>query len=148
MAQLIKVESEAQIKSSPSKFYDFFKNNMSQLVNIFPEKFESVQLLEGTDGCVGNVKLFKMLMGSQTVTMKVRAEELNDEERIIIYDAFEGDHMKLYNSLKSIITVRINGSVKWGIEVEKAKDSAPNPDRYLTFSIESAKAVDAHLLNH
>lgn len=84
----------------------------------------------------------------ETVTMKVRAEELNDEERIIIYDAFEGDHTKLYNSFKSIITVRNNGSVKWCIVVEKAKDSAPNPDRYLTSAIESAKAVDAHLLNH
>lgn len=63
MAQLIKIESESQIKSSPSKFYDFFKNNMSQLINVFPEKFKSVQLLEGTDGCVGNVKLFKILMG-------------------------------------------------------------------------------------
>ncbi|XP_073059872.1 MLP-like protein 31 [Primulina eburnea] len=148
MAQLIKVESESQIKSSPAKFYNFFKNNMSQLVNIFPEKFESVQLLEGTDGCVGNVKLFKVMMGRETVTMKVRAEEFNDEERIIIYDAFEGDHTKLYKSFKSTITVRINGSVKWGIEVEKAEDSAPNPDRYLTLSIETAKAVDAHLLNH
>ncbi|XP_073154007.1 MLP-like protein 43 [Henckelia pumila] len=147
MAQLVKVESEAQIKSPPSKFYGFFKDNMSQLMNVFPESFETVQLLEGTDGCVGNVKLFKMLMGKRTVTMKVRAEELNDEERIIIYNAFEGNHTKLYSSLKSIISVR-NGSVKWAIEVEKANESAPNPDRYLTFSIQSAMAVDAYLLNH
>ncbi|KZV42261.1 MLP-like protein 43 [Dorcoceras hygrometricum] len=147
MAQLIKVESEAQIKSSPAKFYDFFKNNMTQLVDIFPGKFESAQLIEGTDGCVGNVKLFKFNMGERREAMKVRAEELSDEDRVIIFDCFEGKHTKFYNSFKSIITVR-NGSVKWGIEVEKANDSAPNPDLYLTLSMETAKAVDAYLLDH
>ncbi|KZV42262.1 MLP-like protein 423 [Dorcoceras hygrometricum] len=147
MAQLVKVESEAQIKSSPAKFYNFFKNDMTQLVDMFPGKFESAQLIEGTDGCVGNVKLFKFNMGERRQTMKVRLNETNDEERIIIYESLDGNHTNIYSSFKSTITVR-NGSVKFGIEVEKANDSAPNPDHYLTFGVETFKAVDAYLLNH
>ncbi|KZV42263.1 MLP-like protein 423 [Dorcoceras hygrometricum] len=147
MAQLVKVDSEAQIKSTPAKFYNLLKNDMTRLVDMFPGKFESAQLLEGTDGCVGNVKLFKFNLGERRQTMKVRLNEINDEERILIYESLEGNHTKIYSSFKSTITVR-DGSVKIGMEVEKANDSAPNPDRYLTFAVETVKAVDAYLLNH
>lgn len=53
----------APIASPADKFFDLFKNNMSEIVNIFPASFKSAQLIEGVEGTVGCVKIWTYVLG-------------------------------------------------------------------------------------
>ncbi|KAL2522400.1 MLP-like protein [Forsythia ovata] len=140
-----KLEATTGILSSADKFYGFFRNNMSDLVNIFPAGFKSVQVIEGAEGSVGAVLLYSFVVGAITETVKLRTEAINDAERSVTYKALEGDVLKLYKSYQFTITVS-NGSVKWTIDYEKALPVIPPPDIYMVFAFATTKAVDAYLL--
>ncbi|KAG8373796.1 hypothetical protein BUALT_Bualt11G0062400 [Buddleja alternifolia] len=147
MAQIAKIEAKAEIKCDPAKLYDFFKYNMTQFVNLAPHIFKGAQLVEGEEGHVGNVKLFEYVLGIIPMTVKVKTEAINDEERSITFKALEGNLMQLYSSFGSKVTFT-DGFIKWCIEFEKANDLAPNPDIYAILAVEISKGLDAYLLNH
>ncbi|CAA3000340.1 MLP 34 [Olea europaea subsp. europaea] len=142
-----KLQVTVEIQSSADKFYDFFKNHMSDLVNVFPATFKSVQLIEGEEGSVGSVKLWNYVLGGISMTAKVKVEAINDEERSITFAVVEGNLLQLYKSYNTTLTAS-NGSVKWSIEYEKAIETVPIPDIYVTLSVEVSKAVDLYLLTH
>ncbi|CAI9752961.1 unnamed protein product [Fraxinus pennsylvanica] len=142
-----KLEVTVEIQSLADKFYDFFKNHMSDLVNVFPATFKSVQLIEGEEGSVGSVKLWNYVLGGISMTAKVKVEAINDVERSITFAVVEGDLLQLYVSYNTTLTAS-DGSVKWSIEYEKALEIAPIPDLYVTLSVAVSKAVDLYLLTH
>ncbi|XP_022850775.1 uncharacterized protein LOC111372626 [Olea europaea var. sylvestris] len=80
-----KLEATAEIQSSADKFYGFFKNRMSDLVNIFPAGFKSAQVIEGQEGSVGAVLLYNFVAGGITQTVTLRTEAINDEQRTVTY---------------------------------------------------------------
>ncbi|KAL2522406.1 Polyketide cyclase/dehydrase and lipid transport superfamily protein [Forsythia ovata] len=139
------LEATTEIKSSADKFYGFFRNNLSDLVNIFPANFKSVQILEGEEGSVGCVELWNYVIVGISVTAKVKFEAINDGERSITYTVLDGDVLQLYKSFKATITVT-DGSVKWFIEYEKALEIAPIPEAYAALAIAASKVVDLYLL--
>lgn len=64
-----KLEATAELKhASADKFYGFFKNNMNDLINVFPASFKIVQLLEGEEGSVGCVKLWNYVIGKNILS--------------------------------------------------------------------------------
>lgn len=68
MAQLEKLEASTEINSSADKFYGFFiRNDMSELVNVIPDTFLSVELVQGEEGSVGAVKLWKYVLIGPTL---------------------------------------------------------------------------------
>lgn len=56
MAQITKVEAQAEIKSSADKFYGFFKNNMSSFVQMFPQILKSFEVVGGGQIRTGSVQ--------------------------------------------------------------------------------------------
>lgn len=67
-----KLQVTVEIQSSADKFYDFFKNHMSDLVNVFPATFKSVQLIEGEEGSVGSVKLWNYVLGKNIIIFSMK----------------------------------------------------------------------------
>ena len=63
MARIAKVEAKVEIKSPADKFYGFFKNNMNRLVQMFPEKIKSFELLDGDEMKVGSLIRLKYDLG-------------------------------------------------------------------------------------
>lgn len=61
------LEVTPPIRCSPDKFYDFFKNHMSDLLTVFPASFNSVQVLEGENGKVGCVKVWNFVAGKNKI---------------------------------------------------------------------------------
>ncbi|MCL7049319.1 hypothetical protein MKW94_012016 [Papaver nudicaule] len=60
MAQIQKLGLEvAEVKCSATKFYGFYKNNITQLVKCFPEIYKSVQVTEGDGASVGSARFWK-----------------------------------------------------------------------------------------
>ncbi|KAL2499505.1 Polyketide cyclase/dehydrase and lipid transport superfamily protein [Abeliophyllum distichum] len=139
------LEATTEIKSSADKFYGFFRNTLSDLVNIFPANFKSVQILEGEEGSVGCVELWNYVIVGISMTAKVKYEAINDGEKSITYTVLDGDVMQLYKSFKATITVS-DGSAKWFIEYEKALEIVPIPEAYAALAIETCKVVDLYLL--
>ncbi|CAA3000592.1 MLP 34 [Olea europaea subsp. europaea] len=140
------LEVTPPIRCSPDKFYDFFKNHMSDLLTVFPASFNSVQVLEGENGKVGCVKVWNFVAGI-TQMIKLRAEAINDAERTITYKAIEGDLMILYKVFQFTIAPG-NGVAKWTIVYEKTSELVPPPEIYGVFSISITEVVDLYLLTH
>ncbi|KAL2499500.1 Polyketide cyclase/dehydrase and lipid transport superfamily protein [Abeliophyllum distichum] len=141
------LEVTPPIKSSPDKFYDFFKYHFSDLITIFPASFKSVKILEGEEGKVGCVKLWNYVIGGISMMITLRTEAINDAERSITYKALDGDLIKLYKVFQFTITPG-NGVAKWTIEYEKTSELVPPPEIYGVFSIDITEVVDLYLLTH
>ncbi|CAI9753269.1 unnamed protein product [Fraxinus pennsylvanica] len=141
------LEVATPIRSSPDKFYDFFKNHTSDLLTVFPASFQSVQVLEGEDGKIGCVKVWNFIAGGISQMLKLRTEAINDAERTITYKAIEGDLMILYKVFQFTIAPG-NGVAKWAIEYEKTTELVPPPEIYGVFSISITEVVDLYLLTH
>ncbi|KAG8384176.1 hypothetical protein BUALT_Bualt04G0090900 [Buddleja alternifolia] len=175
MAQIDALVASTEISSSTDKFYGFFRNDMSELVNVFPDSYKSVELIHGEEGSVGSVKLWTYVLGktvqinSSIVAMLESFESLyliqrvsiecevgervkleidaNEGERSITFKAIEGDVLLLYKNYKFTIDVS-DGSVQWTIEYEKAFATSPPPDAYAGFAIMTFKLLDLYLLSH
>ncbi|PIN19726.1 hypothetical protein CDL12_07591 [Handroanthus impetiginosus] len=146
MAQIAKIEAKAEIKCSPAKVYDFFKNKMTQFPNIYPQVYKKVELLEGEEGQAGNIIHFEYVIGNETMAAKMKTEAINEGEKSITFRAFEGEIMQIYTTFVAKVTVA-DGYVTWSIEYEKANDSAPIPDNYTTLAAKVTKGLDAYLLS-
>ncbi|KAK9272363.1 hypothetical protein L1049_002734 [Liquidambar formosana] len=148
MAQQLAVQTE--MKSPADKFYGFFKSNMSNLVQLFPENFKTFELVEGNDYSTGSVIFCKYLLGS-LMTIRAKIEAADDENKSITFCALEGDIMNLYKSFKVTLQAIKEGdgvgSVKWSFEFEKANEAAPNPDVYAALVAKVSKGLDTYLCN-
>ncbi|PIM98257.1 hypothetical protein CDL12_29264 [Handroanthus impetiginosus] len=139
------VDAICPIRSPAEKFYNFFKNNMNELVNIFPAAFTEVKVLEGEEGSVGCVKQWTYVLGGITLTAKVLIEAIDDAAKSITFTVQEGDVLQLYKSFKAILSVS-EGSAKWTFEYEKTNLLTPPPELYIPLAITASTLVDAYLL--
>ncbi|XP_057791536.1 kirola-like [Salvia miltiorrhiza] len=146
MAQIAKLEAKAEITSPPAKVYDFFKYNLNNFVHVFPQVFKSAKLIEGEEGCAGNVKLVEYVLG-KAMSLKVKTDEINDGERSMTMRAVEGDILQLYSTFVCKISIT-DGSVNWSFEFEKNNESAPNPDDYAKLATKLSKVLDLYLLSN
>ncbi|KAH7533830.1 MLP-like protein 31 isoform X2 [Ziziphus jujuba] len=137
MAQIAKIEVQAEIKSSTEKLYGFFKNQMGRLVQMFPQNFKSCEILGG---------------GSGPMSVKLKVEDADEENKSISFVVLDGDLLKLYNTFKPKIHIfkdsNGNAQIKWSIEFDKANQNAPSPSSYLDLAIKVSKGLDAYLYNN
>ncbi|KAB1211295.1 MLP-like protein 31 [Morella rubra] len=145
MAQLGKLQFKVDIKSPADKFFGFFKNNMTRLVQIFPENYKSVEILGGgVEIEEGSVVSFKYVLEQQEYSDDCKNKGWRFRQRIssITFTVIEGDMLKLYKSVKANIQVTGSGSANWVIEYEKANDSAPDPEIYKDLAAKVVLLVD------
>ncbi|XP_020554888.1 MLP-like protein 34 [Sesamum indicum] len=147
MDQLEKLETSTPISSSADKFFNFFRNDMNQLLNLVPGNFQSVELIRGEDGSVGAVKRWKYVLGEISLSVDLETVAIDDGARSITFKAVEGDVLMLYKAYEFTIAVN-DGLVVWTIFYEKAFIAAPPPDAYAAFAIMVSKLVDLYLLTH
>lgn len=69
MAQITKVEAQAEIKSSADKFYGFFKNNMSSFVQMFPQILKSFEVVGGGQIRTGSVTKWSYDIGKRSMCL-------------------------------------------------------------------------------
>ena len=84
------------------------------------------------------------------MTCKERFEELDEENKSMKVDLFEGDVMEAFKSFKFIIKVtnKVGGGsiTKWSFFYEKIHEGIPEPKGYLDFATSVTKDVDSYLL--
>ncbi|XP_048328035.1 MLP-like protein 34 isoform X1 [Ziziphus jujuba] len=153
MAQIAKIEVQAEIKSSTEKLYGFFKNQMGRLVQMFPQNFKSCEILGGGNALTsGTIMSWKYDLGSGPMSVKLKVEDADEENKSISFVVLDGDLLKLYNTFKPKIHIfkdsNGNAQIKWSIEFDKANQNAPSPSSYLDLAIKVSKGLDAYLYNN
>lgn len=68
MAQLRRLHLETEIKCSPDKLFDVYKNKIGLLAKISPDKLRSIEVLEGDGKTVGSVRLWTYVLGKSRQT--------------------------------------------------------------------------------
>ncbi|KAI3956637.1 hypothetical protein MKW98_016701 [Papaver atlanticum] len=106
---------EVEVKCSADTFYKFFKNNITQLVNCFPETYKSIEVIDqGDKPSVGSVRLWKYELA------------VNGENKSITWNFLDGDVMNFYRSFQiKLVSVTPTGEgsclAKWSVNFEKDK---------------------------
>ena len=84
------------------------------------------------------------------MTCNERFEELDEENKSVKVELFEGDVGEEFKSFKFIVKVTDKeggGSIaKWSFFYEKIHEGIPDPKGYLDLATSMTKDVDAHLL--
>ncbi|PIA54353.1 hypothetical protein AQUCO_00900707v1 [Aquilegia coerulea] len=146
-----KLEMEKEIKCNPQKFYSMIKYTLHHLHTVFPESYKSIDVLEGDGERVGSVRLWKYVLPGTTeiLTAKEKTEVIDDENMLIVWDIYEGDHTNHYNGflLKMQVIPKGGGSlVKWTIEYEKGNEEGPDPQQFMNMFIMFGDKLDAQLV--
>ncbi|KAG6581211.1 Major latex protein 146, partial [Cucurbita argyrosperma subsp. sororia] len=150
MSQIESIWGKVQLKSSPERFFGFFRNHMGDLVHMFPDHFQSFHFVEGQNFDDGSVVHWKYHLGiPEAVKLKMKNR---DEARTIIYEVLEGDALKHYKVFRAKLETvsgglnKVGGSfAKWTIEYEKAHENVPSPEAYMELALKVSKGLDAYL---
>ncbi|KAK4423444.1 MLP-like protein [Sesamum alatum] len=148
MAQLHKLQLQTQIRSSPDKIFDVYKNKTHLMPTISPDKLQSIQVLQGDGKSVGSVRLWTYVMGVAVIA-KDKIVAVDEENKSITFELIGGEVTKYFNVFRATFEARSEGDmnmVKWSVEYEKASEDVPHPHSHLEFLVNLSREVDAFLL--
>ncbi|KAF7849987.1 hypothetical protein BT93_L0057 [Corymbia citriodora subsp. variegata] len=150
MAQMRKLEKQAQIKSSPEKLFDIYKNKIDLMPKISPNKLRSIEIIEGDGKSVGSVRLWTYFLGDSVIA-KDKIDAIDEGNKSITFEIIGGEVTKYFASYKANIQLVSEGQsnfVKWSVEYEKKNEQVPDPHPQLDFLITMAKEVDSYLVQN
>ncbi|MCL7026210.1 hypothetical protein MKW94_009312 [Papaver nudicaule] len=147
--QMLELEV-AEVKCSASNFYGFFKNSINNLVEYYPENYQSVEVTEGDGASVGSARLWKYELDGKYSTLKERTVAVDDESKSIAWKFYGGEMMDYYSSFGfTLVSVTPKGegncSVKWSVEFEKANENVPTPNAYVNLLDKITRELPAKL---
>ncbi|KAF7808686.1 MLP-like protein 43 [Senna tora] len=151
MALKGKIGAEIEIQSSASKFFNLFATQLHEVQNMTDEVHET-KLHKGDWHGVGShsVKHWTFTSDGKVTTCKENFEEIDEENKSLTFNLFDGDIGEQYKRLKAKLKVIDNeekgGLAKWTYEYEKTHEAIPPPHSYLNFAIQVSRDVDAHLI--
>ncbi|PIA40417.1 hypothetical protein AQUCO_02500250v1 [Aquilegia coerulea] len=144
-----KLEVEVETKSSPDKLWGTIKETPTLFPKIFPDRYKSVEVLEGDGASVGSVLLMKYHETTPGVTFsKERIDEADNANKSLAYTVIEGEILALYPTFNAKLQVVPKGDgslVKWSLEYEKASEEVPEPTFIKEFATQTFTGLDAHI---
>ncbi|KAL5974327.1 hypothetical protein ACLOJK_030991 [Asimina triloba] len=145
-----KLELEVEVKSAVDKYWAAIKDSTNLFPKIFPQQYQSIEVVEGDGVSVGSVRLVKFGEGIPVITCSKEKIDVSDEEKkLVSYSVIDGDLINLYKTFKAHFQLAPKGDgslVKWSIEYEKAADEVPDPILFQDFASQTFAQLDEHLL--
>ncbi|KAF8404880.1 hypothetical protein HHK36_009775 [Tetracentron sinense] len=156
MAYAGKLGFQMDLKASADKFYGSIRDNTTLFPKIFPDKFKSIQVLEGDGWSVGTVRFWTYALDNITesqgnlidLVAKEKIEAADEANKSATFSIFEGDLSNFYKNIivKLYVTPKSEGSsVNWCMDFEKVSKEVPDPNLYQDFVINIFKDLDAYL---
>ncbi|KAL0559137.1 hypothetical protein IC582_003727 [Cucumis melo] len=150
------IERRFELKyCSAEKLYGFLRNHLGDLVNMFPDVYKTIEVVEGQTFCAGSVVHFQYHLGDEVVSEKWLIKVVDDATKCIIFEAVEGDMLNYYKMLRAKMEAfngrsnKIGESFgKWTVEFEKAYENVPKPKTHMDLFVEMSKAIDAYYLSN
>ncbi|XP_057477458.1 MLP-like protein 423 isoform X2 [Actinidia eriantha] len=148
MAQLYRLEHQIEIKSSPDRFFDIYKNKTYLMPKISPDNIQSIQVLEGDGRSVGSVRMWTYILGSPVIA-KDKIDAVDEENKSITFDLIGGEVTNYYKSFKATLQATSKDGTnlaKWTLEYEKANENVPTPHSHIDFLATLGREIDSYLL--
>ncbi|KAL1346460.1 MLP-like protein 43 [Arachis hypogaea] len=151
MALSGKLSTEIVIHAPAEKFFNLVSKSIHDVQNIC-ERVHHTKLHQGEDWhSIGDsVKHWTYVIDGKVTTCKETIESIDENNKTIKFNLFNGDISQQYKILKLSIQEidNSNGSVsaKWTVEYEKINDNVEAPYGYMELFDKSTKEMDAHLL--
>ncbi|RRT46818.1 hypothetical protein BHM03_00055281, partial [Ensete ventricosum] len=137
------------VKSSPDRFWEAIRSSTELFPKVFPEQFQSIEIVEGDGRSAGTVRLLKYAKGVPLATFaKEKIEEVDDASKQVSYSLIDGELVSFYKNFKANLKVEPNGDgsqVKWCMEYEKANAEVPDPDLVKETAANTFSALDEYL---
>ncbi|XP_061357320.1 MLP-like protein 43 [Gastrolobium bilobum] len=150
MALTGKITTEFGIKTPASKFFNLFSKQLHHVQNI-TDRIHGGKIHQGDDWHgPDSVKHWTYTIDGKVVTCKEKIEHLDEENKSMTFNLFEGDIAQQYKIFKlnvQVIDKSGGGSTaKWTIEYEKINENVEPPYGYLDYLTKVTKDSDDHLL--
>ncbi|KAJ1409578.1 START-like domain superfamily [Sesbania bispinosa] len=145
-----KLIAEFGIRNSATDFFNVWAKQLHNLHNI-AERMHDGKVHEGDWHDIGSVKIWTYTIDGKVETCKESIEAIDEENKLIIFNLFDGEISKNYKVLKPYLQVidhkeQVGAVVKWTLEFEKLDEDVALPYHYLEFGTAMTKDIDAHLL--
>ncbi|KAG8633550.1 MLP-like protein 328 [Manihot esculenta] len=147
MALKGKLETVLELKSSPEKFLNLWKEQAHQVPNHTPTNIQGVHLHEGDWNTHGCIKIWKYNIEGRSEIFKEKTE-VDEEKKVVTIIGLEGDAFKLYKVYTAIWELTSNGEgslTKLTLEYEKLNEDVPVPNNYLDLIISMTKDIDEEI---
>ncbi|PON94463.1 Bet v I type allergen [Trema orientale] len=155
MAQIEKLETQVDVKSSPERFYQTFVRKHYLLPKLCPNVLKDVQRINGEWDSVGAVIQYSFVpegnLSSHIDTLRVDA--IDEKNKSIRYKVLDGSEaIKYYKTCSFTIQAMEKSegggsSAKASVEYEKQNEAIPPPTKYTQFAEAILKSVDGYLMN-
>ncbi|MBA0846336.1 hypothetical protein Goshw_000672 [Gossypium schwendimanii] len=150
MAQLKKMDCQIVIKTPAEKFYNTFRTKSHLIPKMSNGLMIDGKLLQGDWNTVSCVRLWSYVSEGKSEMVKEILENVDDENRTMVFKMVEGQILNYYKSWRSIFNITPMGEgslVKWTMEFEKQNENIPDPDKYISYMMCLTKNIDAYLLD-
>ncbi|XP_058766985.1 MLP-like protein 28 [Vicia villosa] len=144
-----KLIAELGIKTPADKFFKLYATELHELPN-HCERIHHAKLHEGEEWHdTDTVKHWTYVIDGEVHTCHESIEEVDEQNKKVIWKIFGGDIEKHYKAFKLILEVsdKADGSavVKWTIEYEKISEDINPPNAHMDFLCKNTRDVDANL---
>ncbi|KAK2407614.1 MLP protein [Trifolium repens] len=144
-----KLITELGIKTPAEKFFKLFSSELHEVQNAC-ERIHHTKLHEGEDWHdTDSVKHWTYVIDGEVHTCYDSLEEVDEQNKKLIFKLFGGDIDKHYKVFKLIIEVIDKGDhagVKWTVEYEKLNEDIDAPNGWMDYLSKCTRDIDAHLL--
>ncbi|XP_027362149.1 MLP-like protein 43 [Abrus precatorius] len=149
MALSGKLSAEIRIQTPPAKFFNFVAKQLNHVQNV-TEKVHQTKLHQGDWHAIGSVKQWTYVIDGKVTTCKESIEAIDERNKSITYNLYDGDVSHQYKILKLIFQVieKNDGGAfaKGTIEYENINEHVEPPYGYMEYITKVFQDIDAHLL--
>ncbi|TKY73101.1 MLP protein 43 [Spatholobus suberectus] len=150
MALTGKITTELGIHTPAAKFFNLFAKQLHHVKNV-TDRIHDGKVHHGDDWHSSeSVKHWSYTIDGKVVTCKENIEVLDEENKSMTFNLFEGDVEQHYKILKvslQVVDKEDGGAIaKWTIEYEKINENVEPPHGYLDYLTKLTKDVNDHLL--
>ncbi|XP_043695149.1 MLP-like protein 43 isoform X1 [Telopea speciosissima] len=145
-----KLSVEMEIKSSANKYFHGWINHGALFSKAIPDDVHKSEVHEGDGKSLGSINSYCYVLEEDTaLTAKSRVEAIDEENKSLKFEAFDGHVGEFYSKFKvhvQIFTKDDKNFVNYTLEYEKLIEEVPEPINYMGLVAKFNKGLDAHLV--
>ncbi|XP_042509562.1 MLP-like protein 28 [Macadamia integrifolia] len=144
-----KLAVEMEIKSSADEYFHGWVNHGSLFSTALPDDLHKSEVHEGDGKSLHSINSYCYVLDGNTVaSAKAKMEAIDEENKSITLNAYDGHVGELYCKYKlnvQVFTKDGKNFVKCTLDYEKLSEEVPEPINYLDLTTRFCKGLDAHL---
>ncbi|XP_043695150.1 MLP-like protein 423 isoform X2 [Telopea speciosissima] len=150
MGLAAKMTLEMEIKSPVKEFFHGMVDHAILFSKALPDGLHKSEVHEGDGKSPGSINSFSYVLEEDTaLTAKSRVEAIDEENKSLKFEAFDGHVGEFYSKFKvhvQIFTKDDKNFVNYTLEYEKLIEEVPEPINYMGLVAKFNKGLDAHLV--